>query len=84
MPLPARPTHIVSLPESEGDLRALASLIRKRVDGMDRDAVVRIRHGDETPLTAAFLRELVPPTMNIELGPRTVSRKRKGALGPFL
>jgi DNA repair exonuclease SbcCD nuclease subunit len=84
-PLPARPMLVLDfLPESPG--RELLKQLRAQLLALDSDAVVRIRLGGphsavaRTLLTAAALRELAPPTMNVTVAPdrtrfRSVTRR---------
>ena len=71
--LPARPMMnlIIEYPDPTG--LALAEQIKRRIRGLDPDAVVRVHVNgvlsprDEQLLSAAYLRSLAPATMNISL-----------------
>jgi DNA repair exonuclease SbcCD nuclease subunit len=74
VPLPTRPMVDLTL-EPEGlSGRALREHVRERLWALDREAIVRVRF-DGTPsaealrqLSAAQLREMAPPTMNVSVG----------------
>jgi exonuclease SbcD len=73
VPLPARPMiDLVLELESLGD-QALDKHLRAQLQALDPQAIVRVRLNGSTPdavrgrLSAAYLRALAPPTMNISL-----------------
>ena len=77
--LPARPMVVLSLEPESRNRESLVARLRERLSALDPDAVVRIElcgpHAASTRdvLTAAYLRELAPPTMNVELTPDWIS-----------
>jgi DNA repair exonuclease SbcCD nuclease subunit len=80
VPLPARPMiDLVLEPEYLGD-EALDGYLRAQVQTLDPHAIVRVRLDGPTPdavrgrLSAAYLRALAPPTMNISLALRHPSK----------
>jgi DNA repair exonuclease SbcCD nuclease subunit len=79
--LPARPMVPLSLELNDSDLPALLPRLKDRLRLLDPDSVVRVElrgggsAGARRILTAALLRDLAPPTMNIDLVPE---RRRRG------
>jgi len=76
-PLPTRPMVSLELEPSSADRRTVADLLASRLCHLDPDSVVRIQlrgpyaAASLQSLSAAFLRGLAPPTMNIALAPST-------------
>jgi DNA repair exonuclease SbcCD nuclease subunit len=83
-PLPARPMLYLDLvPQSSGG--ELLQQLQAELSALDPDAVVRIRLAGpnageaRSTLTAATLRELAPPTMNVTVAPdRAAFRRARG------
>ena len=73
VPLPARPMVDLVLDLDKMGGESLAEHLRKRIQVLDPDAIVRVQvRGDgsgeaQQALSAAFLRTLAPPSMNISL-----------------
>ena len=73
IPLPARPMVNLFLEPHRQSEESLITGLRDRLQGLDPEAVVRVQlrgpGSDDARhlLTAAFLRALAPPTMNIQL-----------------
>ncbi len=71
--LPARPMRDVMVNVHGLALDAIARRIADALAALDVDAVARLtlegtaRHGARGAVTAAFVRDLAPPTMNVEL-----------------
>ena len=83
-PLPARPmVSLVLEPDAPGRV-ALVGQLASRLRELDPDSVVRVQlngpHAAESlqSLSAARLRDLAPPTMNIALAPASFRRARQG------
>jgi DNA repair exonuclease SbcCD nuclease subunit len=80
VPLPARPMHTLTLGVGRGDARSLRDRLRQRLAELDPDSIVRVEvsgpasHKLEASLSAATLRQLAPPTMNITLAPMSRNR----------
>jgi DNA repair exonuclease SbcCD nuclease subunit len=72
--LPARPMVVLALDGRSKQFEALSEEMRYRLDELDSDAVVRVDvsgplvEGVGQRLSAAWLRSLARPTMNISLG----------------
>lgn len=83
VPLPTRPMVSVTLEPLNGDNGQLLESLARRLRAIQPDAVVRIDirgpHASAVrqALSAATLRELAPPTMNVSLSLRPV-RRREG------
>lgn len=73
MPLPARPMHTLEIEPASFTPSALLESLRSQIAVLEPDAVVRIRlkgslsDGDWKVLSAASIRSIHPPTMNVEL-----------------
>jgi DNA repair exonuclease SbcCD nuclease subunit len=72
VPLPARPMVLAVIDAGGLNDQALAKKIRGALSGLDPNAVVRVRLTDLSPerqigISAATLRSLAPPTMNVSL-----------------
>ncbi len=74
--LPARPMLTIDVAERDGQGAGLEAVLRARLAGLPADAVVRIRADqrvvESAPalFTAARLRGMVPPSMNVTLAVR--------------
>lgn len=82
VPLPARPMVSLTIEAMEPDFELLVKRLKSQLQPLDPNAVVRLRlegrHAGTVRgyLSAAFLRALAPPTMNISLVPdRRLPRK---------
>jgi exonuclease SbcD len=79
IPLPARPMLVLALEPAGLEREALERQVRQALAALDADAVVRLelRGPQAAParalLSAAVLRSLAPPTMNVELAPDLAS-----------
>jgi exonuclease SbcD len=78
-PLPARPMVTLVLEPPAAGRDALLELLASRLRELDPESVVRIRFRGPAAaalqsLSAACLRDLAPPTMNVELAPPPSSR----------
>jgi DNA repair exonuclease SbcCD nuclease subunit len=79
--LPTRPMALLAVDVGELGRETLADHLRRRLSEMDPDAIVRVQlrgRGAEAAraaLTAARLRALAPPTMNITLPPERRERE---------
>ena len=75
VPLPARPMVVLAHEPQSAEPEGLAAELQERLKALHPDSVVRVTlHGEHAPaaraaLSAARLRSLAPPTMNIELAP---------------
>ncbi len=75
VPLPARPMVVVAHEPESAEPEGLAAGLARRLAALQPDSVVRLElQGEYAPaaravLSAARLRSLAPPTMNIELAP---------------
>jgi DNA repair protein SbcD/Mre11 len=84
-PLPARPMVSLELDPPAADRAALEGLLASQLSELDPHAIVRVQlrgpnaSASEAALTAACLRDLAPPTMNIELARPSFSRPRQAA-----
>jgi DNA repair exonuclease SbcCD nuclease subunit len=83
MSLPARPMVCLVLEAGKPSTTSLTDHLRRRLSALDPNSVVRLQirgaHATEVRaiLSAAILRELAPPSMNIWLAPDRVQRSRK-------
>ena len=83
--LPARPMVSLVLDPPAPDRAALEGLLASRLRELDPDAIVRVQlcgpnaAASEEALTAACLRGLAPPTMNIDLARPSFNRARQVA-----
>lgn len=80
VPLPARPMRVLVLEPVRPNPEALASLVQQELAALESDAVVRLQlsgtHAAAARafLSAATLRRLAPPAMNVELAPERTDR----------
>lgn len=81
IPLPARPMVRLALEPTNGDRELFLALLARRLRALCPDAVVRIHvrgpHAEASRqlLTAATLRNLAPPTMNVSVAPEHYRRR---------
>jgi DNA repair exonuclease SbcCD nuclease subunit len=77
VPLPARPMVDLALEPGGLSGRALREHVRERLSALDKDAIVRVRFDDPPSaeavqqLSAAQLRAIAPPGMNVSLAWRS-------------
>jgi exonuclease SbcD len=87
VPLPARPMISLVLEPAKLGGESVTEHLRKRLSALDPDAVVRVQvRGAELAeagraLSAARLRELAPPSMNVSLAPDRERMRREGRRG---
>lgn len=87
VPLPARPMVSLVLEPRDADTRLLSDHLKGRLRELDPDSVVRVvlqgpkAEDARQALSAALLRELAPPTMNIGLAIERPSRGSKEPIG---
>lgn len=85
VPLPSRPMHDIVLGPGMIDARQARAFVTDRLSRLEPDSIIRLRWTDEVPfaarkaVTAALLREVAPPTMNVETGASFFPRR--GAAG---
>ncbi|GEM_PF-139004 len=86
--LKTRPMVNLNIPQKFQDRETLLEEIRGRVLQIDQDAIVRLVISDDAAakmVTASLLRDVAPPSMNIELRlPQTAEISRKKKLGDKL
>jgi DNA repair exonuclease SbcCD nuclease subunit len=74
VPLPARPMHDLLLGPGLDNPDETRAFLKSQLARLDPHSIIRIRWADGVPLearsavTGALLREVAPPTMNVELG----------------
>ena len=83
-PLPARPMVSLVIEPPSPDRHALAAQLAFQLRELDPDSVVRVQLCGPSAadalhsLSAACLRDLAPPTMNVALAPASYQRPRQG------
>jgi hypothetical protein len=82
VPLPARPMVSLALEPGKLGQEPLRRHLAERLRALDPDSVVRVQLRGPVPrkadefLSAAILRELAPPSMNISLAPHPAWRRQ--------
>jgi DNA repair exonuclease SbcCD nuclease subunit len=83
IPLPTRPMEVLTIDEGCESVAALDRCVRRKLNQLDSNAVVRIQVPDSMPLemskvlNAKYLRTLAPSTMNISVSyPRIIDSER--------
>jgi DNA repair exonuclease SbcCD nuclease subunit len=74
VPLASRPMHLLTVDTEKLGTESLADHLRRRLGALDPDSIVRVQlvssnEGAEWHLSAAVLRELAPPSINVSLAP---------------